>query len=594
VKFWQRIAVYSIDPHGPKRVYGKGRAGVRALFRTSETALIFLSVGCGLIAGLLTFAQSAAAHLLQQLFYGADIGRLSAIPAVARWSLLALPLGGLVIAGSNRLLKKRQWTPIDVVEANSLFGGVIPLRDSLFVAFQTLVSNGCGASVGLEAAYAQLGGGSASLIGQWLRLRRRDLRILVGAGAGAAVGSAFGAPLAGAFYAFEIVIGAYTPAAIAPVAAAAIAAVLTIRATGGEAYLIALPGIKAITTIDYVLYAGLGILCALMGIVIMRAVTFVEGQMRRLPGPDRLRPLFGGLLLVPLAWLSPQVLSAGHGALHLDLTMRTSLTFLALILLLKISASVLSLGAGFRGGLFFASLFLGSLVGQLFAGLIALIPGAPLLDQSDAALIGMAALGAAIVGGPMTMSLLILEVTHDFALTGTALTAALVSGTLVRETFGYSFSTWRLHTRGESIRGARDVGWSRALLASSMMSADFPTIEETASTADFLHRFPLAPARRVIVIDPHRHYRGVVETAALHAANLPGDQPIAAFSIDRDAVVEPSDGVHVILRAFDQFETDDLVVADANGCVLGALSEKYVRRRYTEELEKAQKDLFRE
>ena len=70
--------------------------------------------------------------------------------------------------------------PVDVVEANALHGGVIPMRDSLTVAAQTLLSNGMGASVGLEAAYAQMGGGVASVVGQWLRLRRADLRVLVG------------------------------------------------------------------------------------------------------------------------------------------------------------------------------------------------------------------------------------------------------------------------------------------------------------------------------------------------------------------------------------------------------------------------------
>lgn len=106
------------------------------------------------------------------------------------------------------LVQGRRWAAIDVVEANALHGGRIPVRDTLLVSIQTLLSNGCGASVGLEAAYAQSGGGIASWIGQRLRLRRADLRILVGAGTGAALAAAFGAPLAGAFYAFEIVIGA--------------------------------------------------------------------------------------------------------------------------------------------------------------------------------------------------------------------------------------------------------------------------------------------------------------------------------------------------------------------------------------------------
>ncbi|GAC1572790.1 MAG: chloride channel protein [Sphingomicrobium sp.] len=574
------------------KVYRTTMLALRALFRSSETALILLSLFCGLCAGLLTLAQGNIAHWIQSVLFGIGVGRLSEIGSVGLWRLMALPIAGAVIAFSNQSLKKRKWVPVDVVEANSLMGGAIPVRDTLFVCGQTLVSNGFGASVGLEAAYAQSGGGLASLIGQWLRLRRADLRVLVGAGAGAAVGAAFGAPLTGAFYAFEIVIGAYTPGAIAPVAGAALAAVLTTRAAGMPGYLIALPSAHAITTVDYFLYAGLATICAFVGIMTMQAVTLTEALMRRLPGPDRLRPIVGGLLLMPIAWISPQSLSAGHGALYLDLTTKVSLSFLAMVLILKIAASVLSLGSGFRGGLFFASLFLGSLVGQLFAGAVAFIPGAPTVDPSDAALIGMAALGVAIVGGPMTLSLLVLEVTHDFALTGIAVMAALVASTLVRETFGYSFSTWRLHTRGETIRSARDVGWVRNLTAGSMMREGVPEANVKQTVQDFRHRFPLGSIRRVLLVDDDHCFAGFLDTAKLYGAEINERSHVGLLAVDSDATVSPLEGVDSTMLAFSRHETEDLAVTDGHGKALGTLSENYVRRRYSEELEKVQKDLF--
>ncbi|WP_163754629.1 chloride channel protein, partial [Proteus mirabilis] len=115
------------------------------------------------------------------------------------------------------------------VEANALHGGRIPARDTATVVGTTLLSNGFGASVGLEAAYAQAGGGLASLLGQRIKLRRSDLPTLMAAGAGAAVSAAFGAPLAGAFYAFEVVLGAYSTATVAPVMLAALAAAVLAR-----------------------------------------------------------------------------------------------------------------------------------------------------------------------------------------------------------------------------------------------------------------------------------------------------------------------------------------------------------------------------
>jgi CIC family chloride channel protein len=415
---------------------------------------------------------------------------------------------------------------------------------------------------------------------------------LVGACAGAGVGAAFGAPLTGAFYAFEIVIGAYTPAAIAPVATAALAAAVTVRALGLPAYLIVLPAADPIVSSDYFLYAALGLVCALVGIVIMQAVTVMEGMVRRSFIPDVARPFVGALLLVPIALLTPQVLSAGHGALHLDLTMKVSLGFLATIFLLKIAASVISLGFGFRGGLFFASLFLGSIAGQLFAGLVNLIPGASPVNANDAALIGMAALAVAVVGGPLTMSMLVLEATHDFALTSTAITASLCASTLVRETFGFSFSTWRLHTRGETIRSARDVGWVKNLTAGKMMRRDTPSIEETASFAEFRRRFPLGSVRIVTAADDAGAYAGIIRVSAAFAADHEEDEPVSSIVQLRETTLRPDQDVSAIMRLFEEKEADELAIVDADHRLLGVVTEKYVRRRYTEEIEKAQRELF--
>ena len=569
-------------------------ANQRRRFRSSESALVLLAILIGLAAGLFTLVQGVTAHFIQSIFYGADIDRLSALASIAPLRLLALPFGGVLLAAVAILVRKRSGAPIDVVEANALHGGLIPVRDSLLVSAQTLISNGAGASVGLEAAYAQMGGGLASVVGQWLRLRRNDLRVLVGAGSGAAIGAAFGAPLTGAFYAFEIVIGAYTPAAIAPVAAAALAAVVIVRATGLPAYLIALPSTHAIVTVDYFVYAGLGLVCALIGIFLMRAVTVIESHVRGSRFPDLARPILGGFLLIPIAWISPQALSAGHGALHLDLSVPVSLRFLAIILLLKMAASAISLGFGFRGGLFFASLFLGSLVGQIFAVLVSAIPGVPPIDVTDAALIGMAAMAVAVVGGPMTMSMLVLETTHDFALTGVAITAALCASTIVRETFGFSFSTWRLHTRGETIRSARDVGWVKALTAGRMMRRGAATVESSISVGDFQKRFPLGAVARVILIGPSRTYVGLVPTALAHAATVDPTAPVGSIAILQDHALRPDDDVVAVMKMFDACEADDLAVLSEQGDVLGVLSEKYVRRRYAEEIEKSQRELFGE
>ncbi len=310
----------------------------RRIFRSSEASFILLAVGVGIAAGLIAAVLGSLAHLFQSTLYDLNFDdRLSGLAIISPIRLLALPLGGALLGAVILIVRKQRRTSIDVVEANALHGGRIPFRDTLLVSGQTLLSNGCGASVGLEAAYAQAGGGIASLIGQWLNLRRNDMRVLVGAGAGAAIGAAFGAPLTGAFYAFEIVIGAYTPASIAPVLAATIAAVITARTLGATPYLIAATSSQNLATLDYLIYAVLGLIAAMLGIALMRLVSFAEAAVRHTMLPEWSRPVLGGLILMPIAMISPHALSAGHGALHLTIGGELALGMLTLIFGLKAS-----------------------------------------------------------------------------------------------------------------------------------------------------------------------------------------------------------------------------------------------------------------
>jgi CIC family chloride channel protein len=568
---------------------------LRRRLRASEAALILLAVVIGGAAGLLSVVQGAIARTIQHLLFALPPGqRLSATPAMPVAALLALPVGGAMLALFSWATRARARHMVDAVEANALHGGRMSWSDSLVISGQTIISNGFGASVGLEAAYAQLGGVVASLAGGWFRLRRADLRVLVGAGTGAAIAGAFGAPLAGAFYAFEIVIGAYTPAAIAPVAAASLSGVFVAQAFGAQPYLIDSTVGEQVQTHHYLIYAALGAVAAATGIVLMRAVAGVEVLTRRLPIRATWRPIVGGMLLIPLAWLTPQVLSAGHGALHIDLEYDVPLVLLLAVFVTKSAASVVSLGFGFRGGLFFASLFLGSLLGQIYADALHGIAGAALVDPHNAALVGMAALAVAVVGGPMTMAMLVLEATHDFALAGATIAAALVSSTIVRETFGYSFSTWRLHLRGETIKSARDVGWVRTLTAGRMMRKVERAPPERITIGEFRRLFPLGSTSRIVLVDDQDRYAGIVQTASAFAEGLGAAETVGTLAIHRQETLSPDADIKIVMAAFDAAGADEMAVVAADGKVLGILSESYVRRRYAEELDKSQRELFGE
>ena len=163
---------------------------LRRRIRSSELWLIAVATLIGAGAGALAVLQAKLAHGLQVLLFNINLDeRLSAQSTIAPWRTLAIPLGGLVLGLATwAWLKYRPRPAVDPVEANALHGGRLSIKDSTFICGQTLLSNGVGASVGLEAAYAQAGAAIASFAGQRLNLRRADMRTLVGAGAGSASG----------------------------------------------------------------------------------------------------------------------------------------------------------------------------------------------------------------------------------------------------------------------------------------------------------------------------------------------------------------------------------------------------------------------
>ena len=388
---------------------------LRAIVRARESSVIVLALIVGTLAGLVIAAMGEAVALMHLTFFGLDPGeRLSGrVSLNPLYAFLTPCLGGLLFGLATAYITRRRGTEVDPIEANALHGGRMSIRGSLIVAAQTVWSSGVGASVGLEAGYTQLASGIASGIGRAFHLRRSDMRILVGCGAAAAIAGAFGAPLGGAFYGFELIIGSYSVASLAPVGMAALVGYLTAQIFAPDRLGIETGAVSSLAVHDVVIAGGVGLLAAMFGIALMRGVAACEVLFSRLRVKPALRPMLGGALVGLLAMVSPQVMSSGHGALHLTGIFKLPIETIALIFVLKALASIISLGSGFRGGLFFASLLLGALGGQLFAvGLNAVWPG--LNANPDAyVIIGMGALSVSVIGGPLTMTFIALETTGD-------------------------------------------------------------------------------------------------------------------------------------------------------------------------------------
>jgi CIC family chloride channel protein len=584
-------------PPSPDRPAGaSGR--LRAFVRSSELALTLTAALVGAAAGLVVFLMSRTVQWTHADLFGIDLNeRLSGAAHIAPAAVLVWPTAGGLLLGLLVWIRRRRGRPpsVDPIEANALHGGRMSIADSLVVGLQTLISNGFGASVGLEAGYTQAGSGVASALGVRLKLRRSDLRVLVGAGAAGAIAAAFAAPLTGAFYGFEVVIGAYTIANVAPVMAAAIAGALVTQEIGGSLYHIEASSTAAIHGLDYVVFTALGVVCAALAITWMRSVSALERVFTQPFLPAPLRPAMGGLIVGGLALTTPQVLSAGHGALQFDLTSALGLQLVVYLLAAKMLASAVSLGSGFRGGLFFASLLVGALTGMAFARVLNLT-GWVQLDQTSAALVGMGAFAVAVVGGPLTMSFLVLETTADYALTGAVLAASVMASLIVREAFGYSFSTFRLHLRGESIRSAHDVGWIRSLTVGRLMRRDPPTAPAATPLTDLRHRFPLGSTPWIVLLDDQGGYAGMAALAEAYAPDADETAPSSSLARFTDCALTAAMNVKQALALFDRVEAESLAVVDSadDRRVMGLLNETFAVRRYAEELDKSRRELIGE
>jgi chloride channel protein, CIC family len=575
--------------------------GLRNFVRNRETGVVAVAVMIGLFSGLLVAAISKLSEFAHALLFDIPFDAHLSASGVISWqrTLLVPMFGGVVLAVIGVLaagrLKGQQYA--DAIEANALYGGRVSFRGSLLISIQTLLSNGFGGSVGLEAGYTQICSMFGSHVGQRLAARRNDMRLLVACGAAGAISAAFSAPLAGTFYAFEVVLGAYTAAGLVPVVASAVGAWLVARHLTHQSFLM-VPGFPSPVSVEMIGQTVLiGIICAFGSIAVMIAVAFSERCFQRISVFNGfIRPIIGGALLGALALLTPTVLGAGHGAMQILLVSNPTWLLLTTTILFKMFASAISLGSGFRGGLFFASLLLGALTGQLYSTVLSGPFPNLALQPGTAAIAALAAFGTGVLGAPFSMVCLALEITGDFSVTVGAVVASSVCALLVRELFGYSFATWRFHLRGEVIRGPQDVGWVQQLSANSLMRADFENALTTTTIADAQKMFSPVQVRQIVLRNPNGTYAGIVSSADLHSIATTDAlaQSLDTLARQKDEFLLPDMSIRDILTAFERSEADVLAVLDRadHRAAIGTVSESHVLRTYSVELERRNQELF--
>ncbi len=428
-------------------------------------------------------------------------------------------LGGLLVGPMIYYLAreaKGHGVP-EVMEAVALRGGRIR---PIVVVVKSLASSICigtGGSVGREGPIVQIGSALGSTLGQVFKLSDDRVRNLVACGAAAGIAATFNAPIAGVFFALEVILGEFSASYFSSVVIASVMASVIGRIFLGDVPAFLIPPYSLVAPLELLLYLVLGAIAALVGVAFTRILYRFEDIFDAWRFPEYLKPVAGGLLMGLLGLWSPHLFGVGYGAIEEALHNQLMLKSVLLLAGLKIVATSLTIGSGGSGGVFAPSLFIGSMVGAAFGLLVH--NWLPALTAAPAAyaLVGMAAVFAAAARAPITAILIIFEMTQDYRIILPLMFATVVSTIIASRLDHESIYTLKLKRRGIDVQARRDVDLMRTIRVEEAMTpiSRMATVTPDTSLQELARIFQETSHHGLAVIDEEGHLYGVVTLADL-------------------------------------------------------------------------------
>lgn len=538
---------------------------------------------------------------------------LTHVESLLWWQILLSTIsGGLAVSFIYRFLMKSQrgYSIADVMEANAIRHTRIPARAGLLSALASAIALGAGSSAGREGPVVHLGATVSSWISQKLHLPPAMSRTILGCGVAAAISASFNAPIAGVFFALEVILGHYALGTFAPIVIASVTAAIISRIHLGDFPAFIIPDYYITTFWEFPAFILLGMVSALAAIILIKSLFFTEDIAARLPLPEWARPPLGGLAIGLLALISPYILGHGYGTTDGALKEAFSLEILLLLIILKIAATSIALGFRFGTGIFSPSLFLGAMVGGAF-GFIASSAAGSFGDFTFSyglyAIVGMGAVASAVLGAPISTILIIFELTGDYQIT-MALMISVVIANLIAHHFlqATSFFHMQLKRDGLDLEGGRARHVMRSTHVGSLMKDDAATVSPETTMAQIQDMLLHQNHDHIFVVDKSGKIIGSLTISELRRAKAAQEDEQNDQSRDAHIAVagdfcrpvptllRPSDTLENAFRKFDMSGEDVLPVVSYDSSnssrnntpakIIGTLYQKHVLLAYNKAL----------
>ena len=517
------------------------------------------------------------------------------LPRLGVWYLLLVPVIGGLIYGpliARFAPEARGHGVPEVMLAVSRLGGRIRPQVPFVKSIASALCIGTGGSVGREGPIVQIGSALGSVLGQAAKVSDQRLRLLVACGAGAGISATFNAPIAGVFFALEVILRDFETQSFGVVVLSSITAAAVGRAAFGSTAFLHLPVFGVPSTVEYPLYALLGVLAAVWGVVFIRVLYGSEDLADRVwRGPEWLRPGVGGLLLGLLLIALPEMYGVGYPVLERAVDGRYAAGFLLVLLIGKTVATSLTMSIGGSGGVFAPSLFMGAMLGSAYGQAIHVVFPHASSSAGAYGLVGMGAVFAASARAPITAVLIIYELTGEYS-TILPLMLAIVLATAISSRLSPdTIYTLKLRRRGIDAQLRMRPLLADVLVRDAMSETPDPIAGDTP-LQDVVDRFATGPGTALPVIDDRRRLLGVITAADLDDAIQDlRPTPINAGNLAHTApLIHPDDPLDDAIQALGRADEDGLPVVDrSDKTIVGWIAQRDILALYRDRLNRARK-----